>query len=300
MKTKKLTLILIAIFSFSALNPLLYSHGTTEHKHSDEVIESCNGCGCADKKVEKKACDKAKECTKAEAKKTCCGKCDKAKKSCSAKKECAVKKSCEAKKACGSKCDKAKKCTKAEAKKACCGKCDKAKKCTKAEAKKACCGSCPKAAAKAGKSYNADIVKQLKGGLQNAKGEKVSADVVGAKKYTLVYYSAHWCPPCRKFTPELVKWYNADHKDYEVVFVSSDKNNEKMLKYMSETKMPWVGTVKGSDAEKALQKFQNGRGIPCLILLDENGKRISSSYNDQGKYTGPATAYKHLQTLLKK
>ncbi|KAJ1524214.1 hypothetical protein ONE63_010734 [Megalurothrips usitatus] len=41
-----------------------------------------------------------------------------------------------------------------------------------------------------------------------------------------VYFSAHWCPPCKAFTPQLVATYNAVRErghNFEVVFVSSDR-----------------------------------------------------------------------------
>ena len=44
-------------------------------------------------------------------------------------------------------------------------------------------------------------------------------------KYVGIYFSAHWCPPCRNFTPVLAEFYNAvnqNGKIFEVIFVSSD------------------------------------------------------------------------------
>ncbi|MEM9295668.1 MAG: thioredoxin-like domain-containing protein, partial [Planctomycetota bacterium] len=44
-------------------------------------------------------------------------------------------------------------------------------------------------------------------------------------EYLAVYYSAHWCPPCRDFTPKLASFYNdfkPDHPNFELVFLSND------------------------------------------------------------------------------
>ena len=60
-------------------------------------------------------------------------------------------------------------------------------------------------------------------------GSYSAAEKLNGKKYKLLYFSAHWCPPCRGFTPELAKTYaklKADGKDFELVFVSSDRSED--------------------------------------------------------------------------
>ena len=50
-----------------------------------------------------------------------------------------------------------------------------------------------------------------------------------AGKVKLIYFSAHWCGPCRGFTPQLAKTYEAlkaAGKNMELVFVSSDRGEE--------------------------------------------------------------------------
>jgi nucleoredoxin len=49
------------------------------------------------------------------------------------------------------------------------------------------------------------------------------------------------CPPCRAFTPELIATYNKlkeAGRNFEVIFVSSDRDEESMKEYYKE--MPWL------------------------------------------------------------
>merc|ERR1739842_16477 len=71
-------------------------------------------------------------------------------------------------------------------------------------------------------------------------GTVVSADsAMEEKKIILFYFSAHWCPPCRQFTPVLADFYNElvnNSEPLEVVFVSSDKSPEELMVYMKSTR----------------------------------------------------------------
>ncbi|GEM_PF-988662 len=117
-------------------------------------------------------------------------------------------------------------------------------------------------------------------------------------KYIAIYYSAHWCPPCRAFTPKLVNFYNKNKGgNFELVFVSSDENQSTMNKYITGDKMPWLvlpyAQVKRS---KMWTKFA-GRGIPCLVVIDRNGKVLLDSYKGSS-YIGPHQVMNDLQKLI--
>ena len=120
------------------------------------------------------------------------------------------------------------------------------------------------------------------------------------KKLIGLYFSAHWCPPCRKFTPDLVAYYNknaAAHPEFEIVFVSFDKSAAAVEGYMQDLQMPWpaVGFDKVSRNE-ALKKYA-GASIPCLVVVDENGKVVFDTYAGTN-YRGPEAVLGDLDQLF--
>ncbi|MFN2509800.1 MAG: thioredoxin-like domain-containing protein, partial [Chthoniobacterales bacterium] len=124
--------------------------------------------------------------------------------------------------------------------------------------------------------------------------------VLEQKKLIGLYFAARWCPSCRKFTPELVEYYNrvaAAHPEFEIIFVSGDRSGPAMETYMRDAQMPWPAVKYEKIAEKeALRKYA-GEGIPCLVLVDATGKVISDSY--AGKtYLGPVKVLADLDRIF--
>jgi thiol-disulfide isomerase/thioredoxin len=104
-------------------------------------------------------------------------------------------------------------------------------------------------------------------------------------QYTVLYFSAGWCPDCRHFSPALVDAYNhqpGKSNRYEVVLVSRDRNAAEMLKYMKSERMPWPALAFEKVAEaKDLEHLYSGQWIPCLTVLDSKGAVVLQSKNDQ-------------------
>jgi len=108
-------------------------------------------------------------------------------------------------------------------------------------------------------------------------GEKSTASVLDGR-VTLMYFSAHWCPPCKNFTPKFAGWYEelkAAGKNVECVFVSSDKDEAQFNEYYGE--MPWAALPYAArDIKAALSKKFKVQGIPTLVVLDEDGSLITA------------------------
>jgi thiol-disulfide isomerase/thioredoxin len=111
-------------------------------------------------------------------------------------------------------------------------------------------------------------------GLVDADGQAVSlAQLKG--KIVALYFSAHWCPPCRQFTPKLVEFRDKNAEHFEVVFISSDRTKADKAKYMTDAKMKWPSVDFGVPSVKALKTKYKVSGIPQLVVLGPNGDTIA-------------------------
>ena len=102
--------------------------------------------------------------------------------------------------------------------------------------------------------------------------EALAGKVVG------IYFSAHWCGPCRGFTPQLAQSYKdlvATGRAFEIIFVSSDRDENAFNEYYGE--MPWLALPYADRARKdSLSKKFKVSGIPSFVILDEEGKVITT------------------------
>lgn len=136
------------------------------------------------------------------------------------------------------------------------------------------------AAAEAALPKASDALYELFGKtLKNARGKKVSVDAL-ANKTIGIYFSAHWCPPCRAFTPSLVEFHNEmiqQGKPFEIVFVSSDHSKGEMYNYMKEMDMPWLALPFGDNHKGNLSEKFRVNGIPKLVIINSNGELITEN-----------------------
>lgn len=88
----------------------------------------------------------------------------------------------------------------------------------------------------AGGAYHQKILEGMSESLVTAGGKKAAVAPLTEKKYLFIYFSAHWCPPCRAFTPKLVNFYatNSTKGDFDLLFISSDEDQSSMDNYMSQ------------------------------------------------------------------
>jgi len=112
-----------------------------------------------------------------------------------------------------------------------------------------------------------------------------------------LYFSAHWCPPCRAFTPELARLHqrltsggggggagaakkgaggaaaaaapSSAKKQWPVVFVSMDKSAAAFRDYFASMPQSWLAVPFEDDQLRSvLLRKMKVEGIPTLAMLD--------------------------------
>jgi nucleoredoxin len=144
-------------------------------------------------------------------------------------------------------------------------------------------------------SFKGELV-AVKAGAVTAFDDKALASV----KYFAVYFSAGSSGPCKRFTPQLVKWYEQNkpkHPEFELILASGDRDAKGMEAYMLEDKLPWPAIKFDKLAQIPTVAKLEGEGIPCLVFVDSTGKVLSHSY-EKGTYLGPAKVMNDIDALL--
>lgn len=148
------------------------------------------------------------------------------------------------------------------------------------------------------------LAKAMRGKLQVLKDGKLAAFDPGSRaepEFYVLYYSAHWCGPCRKFTPILVQHYNrlrnrAFGEKCEVLFMSWDNSRGEQADYVAEVGMPWLIVKYKADID-LLDRWKP-RSIPGLAVINRNGDLVFHSHEGD-KYRGPTKPLQDLLALLR-
>ena len=132
-----------------------------------------------------------------------------------------------------------------------------------------------------GSSEIKDITPFLPEEFESSNG-KVKKDDLLSNELIGVYFSAHWCGPCRAFTPRLAQFYknvNKFEKKIEIIFNSADQDLKSFNDYFST--MPWIATPFESESKSKIDDACGINSIPQLIIFDNKGNII----DDNGRRT---------------
>lgn len=154
------------------------------------------------------------------------------------------------------------------------------------------------------KDSTSAVAKAVRGKLQVLQNGKLVAFDPGDRpepEFYVLYFSAHWCGPCKKFTPQLAQSYiklrdRTFGEKCEILFVSLDRDRSEHATYVAEAQMPWL-VVKYNSGIDILEKWK-ANSIPGLAVINRNGEIVFHSH-EGGEYRGPTRAFQDLLALLR-
>jgi nucleoredoxin len=145
------------------------------------------------------------------------------------------------------------------------------------------------------------IVAALEKVLVDSDGKPYHDDHLQNKKIFALYFGASWCPPCRAFSPDFVKYLNdtmPKHPELAVVMMSNDQQPDKMLEYMKEEKMPFPAVPLRDLNQSSLLLSYSAQLIPELFIVDRFGKVLASNDDHRGGRVDPKDTLAALNRIL--
>ena len=112
-----------------------------------------------------------------------------------------------------------------------------------------------------------------------------------------LYFSAHWCPPCRNFTPKLKNFYevvNKNQKQIEIIFVTTDKSEAEFNEYFGS--MPWISLPFKDESIDILKQTFEVMGIPTFLVFNSEGKLIDDKARTTVENRYPKNGYSEQTT----
>jgi len=120
--------------------------------------------------------------------------------------------------------------------------------------------------------------------LVDAYGRAINSAALQEANHVVLFFSASWCGPCRRFTPQLKEFYQRFSQQHRiaVIYVSSDRSADQMTQYLEGSDMPWHAVPYSRVDESGLKRQFNARGgIPNVVILDRDGEVVlRSTYPD--------------------
>jgi len=107
-------------------------------------------------------------------------------------------------------------------------------------------------------------------------GAKAEGNALAGKVVAL-YFSAHWCPPCKAFTPVLRRFYETlkgAGEQVEIIFVSGDRSEQEFLDYFRNEHGDWLAVDFNAEERSTLSDRYQVQGIPTLIVVNGKGENV--------------------------
>jgi len=131
--------------------------------------------------------------------------------------------------------------------------------------------------------------------------DTVGAEALDGAELVGIYFSAHWCGPCRGFTPKLATFYSMLKEEgthFPIIFASSDSDEASFAEYYAS--MPWLAFPHGDERIERLNKKYEVSGIPWLVVINAQTGELVLNEADTDVPQGPQVFKKWLASAAAK
>ena len=104
-----------------------------------------------------------------------------------------------------------------------------------------------------------------------------------------IYFSAHWCPPCRAFTPLLgAATEEASNSEFAMIFASFDQDEKQFKEYVHSMPENWFAFSITDQRRETLSQTFAVSGIPRLVIINaKTGAIIEGNARNDISSKGP-------------
>lgn len=108
------------------------------------------------------------------------------------------------------------------------------------------------------------------------------SDYIGKSKYILLDFWASWCGPCIKEQPIIKEIYEQyKNKGFNVIGISLDSNDNAWKNAITKIQSTWPQLLDLKAGDSGIEDAYKFKGIPHLVLIDQNGIILVSSLNGE-------------------